>query len=375
MVRHAWLLALCGACGVDVVELAPAGDVLVLGDVPADTIARFATGAAMPDPKMLALGYPPDGVALPANVAPIRFAWAGKPMSTFELTLQGAHTLRVYTRDTSLVVPRDRWSALLTMQELRVSLRALEDGGKRLLRESKPRTLAIHAPLNGTFYLAPAMDQSDQSARARISDSSVSLDASRARALGAAFRGRVATVGASQINVEGRALRVPAGGRIAHPSWSPDGSTLVFTYWAPELAGDEGSVLAQLTLDGVFNTLKSDGAMNARRPRYAPDGRSIVFEGGKLDDADLFVIANTGGMARRVMCDAPGMMMAKTNSSAPAFADGWLAFVSTRAYVEPAHAQVWLAELSLDDLRCTAPFWFPAQDAQRDYEALYFERD
>jgi hypothetical protein len=190
--------------------------------------------------------------------------------------------------------------------------------------------------------------------------------AERARA-GRVFGDRIARVGPSRIELADRTLAVAAGARIAHPSWSPDGNTLVFTYWPPalQLADDasddyEGSVLAQLTLEGTF---REQGAANARRPRYTPSG--FIFEAGKLDDPQLFVVASEGGMACRLICDA---MMAKDRAW---LADSWLAFVSTRPYLEPPRAQIWIT--SLDDTRCTAPFWFPAQDPQRDYEALFFE--
>jgi hypothetical protein len=119
-------------------------------------------------------------------------------------------------------------------------------------------------------------------------------------------------VGPSRIELADRTLAVAAGARIAHPSWSPDGNTLVFTYWPPalQLADDasddyEGSVLAQLTLEGTFRDLNVQG---------------------------LGVHTAVPGAAARADLD----------------------------HIVGRHALY-------------GAVWFPAQDPQRDYGALFFE--
>jgi hypothetical protein len=378
--KRAWLFGALLACGVEVVELAPDADLLVIGEVPRDAIARFATSEAAPDPKMLALRYPSNGVVLPANIAPILFAWEGDKAATFELTLRAnERSLRVYTRDTSVTIPVERWRTLLAAGALTVELRSLTGPGMKMLRSAEPRTVTVRPALDGTLYFTSPM----ATERAQLGELRGSTVDERARALGSVRAGRIARVGPRGIELEDRMLPVPEGVRIAHPSWSPDGNALVITYWPAELkladdASDEheGSRLARLALDGTFTPLQVMGAESLRRARYAPDGRTLACEGGKLDAPELFLVASEGGMARRLACSETnmGMMPKKDEARAPAWlGDAWLAFVSKRMYLDPPRELIWVAELSREEARCAAPFWLPAQDAQRDYEALFFE--
>lgn len=369
----------CG-CGIEVVELAPeaSGDVLIVGEVPRAALARFANEpAGMMDP-MLGVRYPEPGTVLPRDVAPVAFSWGPGPKQQriFELTLQGARTLRVYTSEPTLSVPAERWRTLLEGDALVVTLRSLENGGKRELRRGEPRTIAIRAPLAGTLYLATASGAE----RATLA-SEASAEAELALADPALRAGRLARVTRSAIELVDRAsgsvedtLRAPSGARFAHPSWSVDGASILVSYWAPELGladdpSDEhdGSQLARLTLAGELSLFALDGEarMNPRRPREGSDG--LLFEANDT----LFVARSDGSMARRVACDGP-----MTKARAPAWlANGWIAFVSTRKYLDAEpRAQVWLSELQLTEpLRCSPPLWLPAQSPAHDYVTITFD--
>src|SRR5690606_36320130 len=70
-----------------------------------------------------------------------------------------------------------------------------------------------------------------------------------------------------------------------HPSWSPDGTRLVFetSRWGPEelaVMDADGGNLRRLTFDGTVN----------RYPVWSPDGRRIAFVSYRLGSADLNVM-------------------------------------------------------------------------------------
>jgi WD40-like Beta Propeller Repeat len=162
------------ACGLQEIELAssPHGDdVLVLDGVPAERLARFAIATeAKPEPK-LALRYPPDGAALPMNIAPFTFVWAGAKMPAppeppppkpgpaaevvYELHLRCAQAeLRVYSIAAELTLPAERWRRLLAASgcaTLEVQLRALD--AKGAMKVGPLLSLGVRAALaDGALY-------------------------------------------------------------------------------------------------------------------------------------------------------------------------------------------------------------------------------
>jgi WD40-like Beta Propeller Repeat len=174
MKLRALLLAWLAACGLQEIDLAssPRGDdVLVLEGVPAERLARFAIATeAKPEPK-LALGYPPDGAALPMNSAPFTFVWAGAKMPAppeppppkprppaevvYELHLRcAAAELRVYSIAGELTLPAERWRRLLAANgcaTLEVQLRALD--AKGAMKVGPLLSLEIRAALaDGALY-------------------------------------------------------------------------------------------------------------------------------------------------------------------------------------------------------------------------------
>jgi Tol biopolymer transport system component len=129
----------------------------------------------------------------------------------------------------------------------------------------------------------------------------------------------------------------------SNPVWSPDGKTIVFTRTRArrprkEIEGADtvfliiteqgkrsvfGSEPVQFDLYQIpFNNGKgskavpvkgaSNNGMSNYFPKFSPDGRWIVFcrakEGMLLEpDSELYIIPSTGGTARRMKCNLPGM--------------------------------------------------------------------
>ncbi|MBZ5621205.1 MAG: hypothetical protein LAQ69_21125 [Acidobacteriia bacterium] len=92
--------------------------------------------------------------------------------------------------------------------------------------------------------------------------------------------------------------------RQADAQFSPDGKRLAFisdrTGWPEVWTSDaDGGNLMQVTSIGSMTV--PPGA-----PRWAPDGREIVFHAGPQDRVDVFVVDAQGGAPRRVIASAPG---------------------------------------------------------------------
>jgi len=110
---------------------------------------------------------------------------------------------------------------------------------------------------------------------------------------------------------DGRGLRVVTRNyRDRSPSWSPDGSRLVF-----ERAGR----LFVIRSDGSGLRLLTPGLNRAYQPAWSPDGRSVAFVRGRT----IYVIRASGGAIRRVFQSESDSLVSR-----PAWSpDGqWIAF-------------------------------------------------
>jgi imidazolonepropionase-like amidohydrolase/Tol biopolymer transport system component len=90
------------------------------------------------------------------------------------------------------------------------------------------------------------------------------------------------------------------------PSWSRDGRRIVFVSWDDRRLGEIRTVSANGS--GMRNVTKQPG--HYRRPRFSPDGKSIVFEQGRggyltsdrwSQDPGVFVVPAAGGAAKRLV--------------------------------------------------------------------------
>jgi hypothetical protein len=138
------------------------------------------------------------------------------------------------------------------------------------------------------------------------------------------------------------------------PSWSPDGSRLVFASnrtgrWQLFTVYADGSHLKQLTFNASTNS----------HPAWSPDGSSIAFSSNRSGNADIWVLNLSGGLTQRT-----------TNAASdfePAWRpDGWdIAFTSNRS----GRDQIWATSahglggkgfrITSDAATDTDPQWSP----------------
>jgi len=116
------------------------------------------------------------------------------------------------------------------------------------------------------------------------------------------------------VKADGRGLRaVTRNFRDRSPSWSPDGSRLVF-----ERAGR----LFVIRSDGSGLRLITPGLNRAGEPAWSPDGRSIAFVRGRT----IYVTRVSGGAIRRVF-ESDGDSLVSRPAWSP---DGkWIAFAQS----------------------------------------------
>ena len=92
------------------------------------------------------------------------------------------------------------------------------------------------------------------------------------------------------------------------PSWSRDGSRIVFVSWNDQRLGEVRTVSA----DGSNLRTVTQNPGHYRRPRFSPDGGTIVYEasGGQgltsnrwSSDTGVFRVPSSGGAATRILAD------------------------------------------------------------------------
>ncbi len=99
------------------------------------------------------------------------------------------------------------------------------------------------------------------------------------------------------INADGTGLRVLTRnalfrGGAAHPAWSPDGRTIIFTGRTSLAGGARGDVWSIRPSGGAVHRLIA----NAADPAWSPDGRKIAF----TRRGDLYTASSTGTVLQRL---------------------------------------------------------------------------
>jgi Tol biopolymer transport system component len=116
----------------------------------------------------------------------------------------------------------------------------------------------------------------------------------------------VSSGGLSVINLDGSDFRllVPGTGSYFFPSWSPDGTGVVYNSDSPATG-----LLYRVDLQGKITLLSTGTTMRSETwPRYSPDGQFIYFSGGYYPDSiDTYRMRADGTGARvRVTPLRPG---------------------------------------------------------------------
>lgn len=96
--------------------------------------------------------------------------------------------------------------------------------------------------------------------------------------------------------------------QVGHVQASPDGKLVVFTVRTPVMDGNRSEYVSHIHLaraDGSEPVQLTQGEASCEQPRWAPDGTSIGFLSRRQGKRNVWVIAPTGGEARR-LTDLPG---------------------------------------------------------------------
>jgi Tol biopolymer transport system component len=137
----------------------------------------------------------------------------------------------------------------------------------------------------------------------------------------AADRNGVAPRGLYAIRPDGTGLRTIAVSTdlacqdcpFQEPTLSPDGSQMAFWSWEENEAGIAGGRLHVLDFDGSDRVVSLDPAYpeSGYKPRFSPDGRSLLFETGPHDQAGMDLVASGGHVSQLVLAPVDGSTPAR----------------------------------------------------------------
>ena len=104
------------------------------------------------------------------------------------------------------------------------------------------------------------------------------------------------------VNTDGTGLK-----RLTHdavwqerPSWSPDGSKILFSVWTRQ--SPRSATIWVMNADGTGKTKLTSGALRGVLPNWSPDGRQIAFwkEGPDYGEEDVYVMSADGSAVEPV---------------------------------------------------------------------------
>lgn len=189
---------------------------------------------------------------------------------------------------------------------------------------------------------------------------------------------------------------------ITHPSWSPDGATIVLVHTVPEIDGQSFSIRSdmnfergeiveytwnedELTLSDPRVLKAKDPQYNYYYPAYSPDSEWIAYNRSQIGayasaDAEVWLMSRDGSIDIRLdNANGEGDLQNSYPRWGPLPDDEilWLAFSSRRDHPlvnedSPVLLpQIWVAAIdpSLAEAGedpSSAPFWLPGQDTQSD---------
>lgn len=148
------------------------------------------------------------------------------------------------------------------------------------------------------------------------------------------------------------------------PSWSPDGSTIVY-----HSDRDGNGEIYQMNRDGTENKQLTDHPASDGYPCWSPDGSQILFDSERAGNFDIWVM-NADGSDPRQLTDSPGKDLAAAWSP-----DGSkIAFMSDRV----GAFQIYLMNADgSDQQRMTMIYtnWFPRWSPDGKRLAFHVRRD